>query len=64
MKLFNLLVLFTVLIVFADAAAAQTRRTQTRRTAAVGTQTVSNVDISSGLKDALFSRREKRRLMI
>ena len=54
MKLFKLLVLFTTLIVFADAAAAQTRRTQTRPTATTAIQTVSNADISSGLKDALF----------
>lgn len=53
MRLFNSLVLFTALIVLSETTSAQTRRTTARQTA-TRTQTVSNADISSGLKDALF----------
>ena len=49
MRLFKLTILFMALVVFSDTAQAQTRRTTTTRK-----PTVSNADISSGLKDALF----------
>jgi len=53
MRLFNFLILFTALIVLSETTSAQTRRTTARQTS-TRTQTVSNADISGGLKDALF----------
>ena len=49
MRLFKLAILLTALIVFSDSGQAQTRRTRTTRP-----PTVSNADVSSGLKGALF----------
>ena len=54
MRFFKFSFLFLALIVFSDATFGQTRRTQTQQTSANRTQTVSNADISSGLKEALF----------
>jgi hypothetical protein len=54
MKFFNFLILFTALIVFSEAVSGQTRQTQSQQTINNRTQTVSNADISSGLKEALF----------
>ena len=55
MKFFKFSVgfVFSALIVFSVTVSAQTRRTQSRQTV-FRTQTVSNADISSGLKEALF----------
>lgn len=53
MRLFKLSIVFLALLVFSESVTAQTRRTPTRR-APTQPQTVSNADISSGLKDALF----------
>lgn len=53
-RLFKLTILLAALTFFVDAAMAQTRRTRTNRTNTRMTASVSNADISSGLKDALF----------
>lgn len=53
MRLFIFLVLLAALIVLPEITSAQTRRTTIRQTS-TRTQTVSNADISSVLKDALF----------
>ena len=54
MRLFKFSILFLAFIVLSDATLAQTRRTGTRQTNQSRNTTVSNADISSGLKDALF----------
>lgn len=51
MRLFKFPVLLLALIVFSDAATAQTRRVKARQTTAA--KTVSDTDIASGLKGAL-----------
>lgn len=53
-RLFKLMIFLTTLMLSADAATAQTRRTTRRTTTTNRTTSVSNADISSGLKDALF----------
>ena len=54
MRLFKFSILVMTLIVLSDATLAQTRRVGTRQPTQSRTPTVSNTDISSGLKDALF----------
>ena len=54
MRLFKISILVMTLIVLSDATLAQTRRVGTRQTTRTNAPIVSNTDISSGLKDALF----------